>query len=362
MATVADRNCTHLAGEFFVAAELSRRGYAVGLTMGNAKAIDLFAERGGRTVNVQVKAIAVRKNIGWPIMRDRIVPNVVYVLVCLNPAGEPPNYYVLTSAEAVEKTKQYSTRGIIDLSRVRSPEYTERWDKVEAALGIVSPLPQEAIHQPDVAVQVPPLPSPSDAGVRQQCVGVATMKDRTIAKHNGYSQQLSEATSAVPANLASEEVSRSPGVYAIFVDTPDSLPKPFAALLRATGNRLLYVGCSDVSIHQRLVKQDLQQGSPSTFYRGIGAILGFRPPAGSLRGKSNQNNYRFSAPDAAKINAWINKHLSVRWKEMSVDELRVTEPAAIAELRPLLNTTHNPACCQELADLREECREIARGI
>src|SRR5438094_102974 len=65
-----DRNSTHLAGEYFVAAELYRRGYSVAMTLGNAKAIDLFAERGARTVNVQVKAIRNKRSIGWPIMKE----------------------------------------------------------------------------------------------------------------------------------------------------------------------------------------------------------------------------------------------------------------------------------------------------
>ena len=129
-----DRNCTHLAGEYFVAAELSKRGYAVAITMGNAKAIDLFAEKGGRSVSVQVKAIAVRKNVGWPMMKDRVVPNVLYVLVCLNACGAAPSYFLLTSEEAEAKVNQYRTRGIIDYSRVNSADYLERWDKVEAAL------------------------------------------------------------------------------------------------------------------------------------------------------------------------------------------------------------------------------------
>lgn len=34
---------------YFVAAELSKRGYAVAMTIGNAKAIDIFAEEGRRT-------------------------------------------------------------------------------------------------------------------------------------------------------------------------------------------------------------------------------------------------------------------------------------------------------------------------
>lgn len=67
MASTQDRNCTHLAGGYFVAAELSKRGYSIGITMGNAKAIDLFALRDANTVNIQVNAIAFRKYSGWPI-------------------------------------------------------------------------------------------------------------------------------------------------------------------------------------------------------------------------------------------------------------------------------------------------------
>jgi hypothetical protein len=134
-----DRNSTHLAGEYFVAAELYRRGYSVAMTLGNAKAIDLFAERGARTVNVQVKAIRNKKSVGWPIMRDAIKDNIIYVLVCLNDAPHHPDYYICTSAEARDRAKQYRTRGIIDISRVRGPDYVERWDKIEAALTPVAP-------------------------------------------------------------------------------------------------------------------------------------------------------------------------------------------------------------------------------
>lgn len=130
----ADRNCTHLAGEYFVAAELYRRGYSVAITLGNAKAIDLFAEKDTASVNIQVKAISHRRNVGWPIMRDRIVPNVLYVFVCLNPPGESPHYFIATSDEARVKVKQYSTRGIIDLTTLRTPDFQERWDKIEAAI------------------------------------------------------------------------------------------------------------------------------------------------------------------------------------------------------------------------------------
>lgn len=135
MDSKADRNSTHLAGEFFVAAELYRRGYSVAMTLGNAKAIDLFAERGARTVNVQVKAIRDKKSVGWPIMKATIRDNIIYIFVCLNAPDTAPDYYICTSDEARVKVKQYATRGIIDLSTLKSDyAFRNRWDKIEASL------------------------------------------------------------------------------------------------------------------------------------------------------------------------------------------------------------------------------------
>lgn len=88
---------THIAGELFVAAELAKRGYAVSLTMGNAKAVDLFAEKNGKAICVQVKAIARRKNVGWPLpmRKEKILDGVIFVCVVLNEVGAPPTYYVV---------------------------------------------------------------------------------------------------------------------------------------------------------------------------------------------------------------------------------------------------------------------------
>jgi hypothetical protein len=88
-----------MAGEFFVAAELSKRGYLVSLTMGNAKAVDLFAERGGRSICIQVKSAG--GSYCWPLSADKtkIVDNVLFVFVALNVVGEQPDYYVLTPQE-----------------------------------------------------------------------------------------------------------------------------------------------------------------------------------------------------------------------------------------------------------------------
>jgi len=132
----SDKNSTHLAGEYFVAAELYRRAYSVAMTLGNAKAIDLFAERDACTVNVQVKAIRDKKSVGWPMMVDRVKDGIVYVFVCLNEPGIPPDFYFCTSAEARCKVKQYTTRGIVPLASLKSEDYQERWDKIESALTV----------------------------------------------------------------------------------------------------------------------------------------------------------------------------------------------------------------------------------
>jgi len=125
------RNNTGLSGEYFVAAELYRRGWSVGMTIGNAKAVDLFAEKEDKRIAVQVKAIYKRKNVGWPIMKDSIKPDCFYVFVNLNADKmEPPDYYICTSNEAKEKVKQYETRGIVDLTSLTNGDFLNNWDKL----------------------------------------------------------------------------------------------------------------------------------------------------------------------------------------------------------------------------------------
>ena len=138
MASPSDRNSTHLAGEYFVAAELYRRGYSVALTLGNAKAIDLFAERDVRTVNVQVKAIRTEKSVNFGLRKDAIKDRIIYVFVCLNLPGTPPDYYICTSEQARGMVRPWKKRPGIGLATLRSDRYEDRWDKIEAALTPVS--------------------------------------------------------------------------------------------------------------------------------------------------------------------------------------------------------------------------------
>ena len=124
-------NNTGLSGEYFVAAELYRRGWSVGMTIDNAKAVDLFAEKENIVVQVQVESIYKKKNVGWPIMQNKIKKNCIYIFVNLNADTMlMPDYFIATSEESFEKVKQYTTRGIIDLNTLNSEQFKNRWDKL----------------------------------------------------------------------------------------------------------------------------------------------------------------------------------------------------------------------------------------
>lgn len=132
------RNNTGLSGEYFVAAELYRRGWSVGMTIGNAKAVDVFAKKDNKIISIQVKAIFKLKNVGWPIMQEKIKEDCFYIFVNLNgDKMSPPDYYICTSAEAKDKIRQYETRGIVSLSSLNSEEYKENWMKLEKCCALM---------------------------------------------------------------------------------------------------------------------------------------------------------------------------------------------------------------------------------
>lgn len=132
-----ERNNTHLAGEYFVAAELYRRGFSIGMTIGNAKSIDLFASKEDNILPIQVKAIRNKKSNGWPLMEHQITPRIIYVFVNLNDTSSP-DYYIATGAETLTKIKQYSTRGIINLSSLMTSDFVNRWDKLDSLSKILT--------------------------------------------------------------------------------------------------------------------------------------------------------------------------------------------------------------------------------
>jgi hypothetical protein len=95
MAEVVDHQVTGLAGEFLTAGKLLKRGYQVSLTFGNAKAIDLFVHnpRTNRTFRVQVKT--QRRKNGFPLKRESIAQDDIYVFVRLNAVACDEQFFIL---------------------------------------------------------------------------------------------------------------------------------------------------------------------------------------------------------------------------------------------------------------------------
>jgi len=84
-----------MAGEFLVAGKLFKRRMQVSVTMGNAKAIDLFVHnpRTDRTFNVQVKTL--RSKNCFLMRRESIKPGHVYVFVLLNQDDQDEQFFIV---------------------------------------------------------------------------------------------------------------------------------------------------------------------------------------------------------------------------------------------------------------------------
>lgn len=98
-------NITGVSGEYFVAGELSRRGWIATLTLKNTPNIDILATTpdGSRTINVQVKSRSMGNKQGW-IMNKSIESelngsNFYIVFVDLKELNEKPDYYIVPRKE-----------------------------------------------------------------------------------------------------------------------------------------------------------------------------------------------------------------------------------------------------------------------
>ena len=94
-----------VAGEFFVAAELSQRGIVATMTLKNTPAIDILATNlsNGKSANIQVKTMSIGNNTGWRLgKKDEVfsgIANHYYVFVNLKGEGLLPEYIVVPQKE-----------------------------------------------------------------------------------------------------------------------------------------------------------------------------------------------------------------------------------------------------------------------
>jgi hypothetical protein len=96
-----------VAGEYFVAAELSRRGYIASITLRNTRGVDILASNGDatRSVGIQVKTnqrgVAewiVNDKIERPLENEELAANLFFVFVSLPSTGSP-SYHIISRTD-----------------------------------------------------------------------------------------------------------------------------------------------------------------------------------------------------------------------------------------------------------------------
>jgi hypothetical protein len=94
-----------VAGEYFVAAELSRLGYIASITLRNTRGIDILASNREATKSVAIQVKTNQRGVAEWILNQKIEQdsssddapeNLFFVFVNLPPSGEPPQYYIVS--------------------------------------------------------------------------------------------------------------------------------------------------------------------------------------------------------------------------------------------------------------------------
>lgn len=157
--------------------------------------------------------------------------------------------------------------------------------------------------------------------------------------------------------LSGDMVPDVPGLYCIKLRKGVRLPAKYGKV-REDG--VIYIGQASTSLNQRLWRQELNHHGAATFFRSIGAMLGYLPPKGSLAGKSTRN-YKFSPEDTEAIRQWMRQSLLVNCIVVEPSAIDDIEEALIRKYCPLVNIAKNPAASAELSAARDKCVAYAKS-
>ncbi|MBQ0768938.1 MAG: hypothetical protein KBT58_06570, partial [Bizionia sp.] len=89
--------------------------------------------------------------------------------------------------------------------------------------------------------------------------------------------------------LSSEnDIPDAPGLYCIRVKNPKALDAVFSNVLTERNHTVMYIGSALKSLQEEFLNQELRAQGHGSFFRSLGAVLGYSPEAGSLVGEENQ--------------------------------------------------------------------------
>jgi hypothetical protein len=131
---------TGLAGEFFVAGELSKKGYVASLTLKNYPGVDIFCynPENSRQISIQVKTI--RGGSRYYISDTVDAYNIPFVFVYID-STESVKYYVVSSKKVAQLSKEEHDEYLknhpnvsrkqprmLSISKLNS--FKDRWDEL----------------------------------------------------------------------------------------------------------------------------------------------------------------------------------------------------------------------------------------
>jgi hypothetical protein len=148
-----------VAGEYLVAAELSRRGYIASITLRNTRGVDILASNADatRSVGIQVKTNQ-RSSPSWLLnqkierpLKAGLAENLFFVFVCLNDMGTPA-YYIASRKDVARYCHEAHLRWLATpglkgrphrdnpMRRFEDPKghYRDRWESLGLGENVVA--------------------------------------------------------------------------------------------------------------------------------------------------------------------------------------------------------------------------------
>lgn len=189
-------------------------------------------------------------------------------------------------------------------------------------------------------------------------------KKETVHHSNIHLNDLSEVEKKLISgsfssvnSISAESVPATSGLYCIKLRKDVVFPSKFG---KVRDDGIFYIGQASKSLRERLWEEELNHNRPATFFRSLGAVLGYLPPKGSLAGKDTRN-YKFSETDTEAIRKWIRQSLFVSFVAVKPSLIDAIEKNLIVKYRPLINLKHNPFASAELKAARKACVDYAKS-
>lgn len=114
-----DPQITAMAGEFLTAGKLFKKGYQVSVTLGNAKAIDIFIFNPATKKKFSVQVKTQRRKNNFPIKKESMESEFIYIFVRLNNFEDSEEFFIVPGKEILEDINRFFGSSYLDPDKPR---------------------------------------------------------------------------------------------------------------------------------------------------------------------------------------------------------------------------------------------------